>query len=441
MLRSFALAFMLALVGVSFAGGALWHQRIYVAPHLKLEVPTLPRTLFHRIGSTDEQRRIDETVVEDLNALGYLRGYEEAPSTQGATLFDRARVAPGLNLYTSGHAPEAYLMDMEGTILHRWRYALEEIWPDDDYAPNYFRRAHVLDGGELLTIFEPVGLLKLDKDSNLIWSIRNGAHHDLSVDDDGTIHVLTQKVHPVLWFTDYGTVIEDFITELTPEGQIVREVSILECFRDSRYGAYLKRTKRAGDVLHSNALKVLDGAHAERSPAFQRGNYLVSVRELDVIAIIDPGAKEVVWALSGKWFRQHESTFLQNGNLLLFDNRGNKKKSKVIEFDPLTQEVVWTYGAEEDEPLYSSTCGAAARLPNGNTLITESNRGRAFEVTADKRIVWEYMSPHRAGEEGELIATLFDMVRLPAAFSLDWLQMMGAEGGDSSRLDTDVGIE
>ena len=34
------------------------------------------------------------------------------------------------------------------------------------------------------------------------------------------------------------------------------------------------------------------------------------------------------------------------------------------------------------------------RLANGNTLITESVNGRAFEVTADGRIVWEFLAPH-----------------------------------------------
>src|SRR6059036_3002382 len=33
------------------------------------------------------------------------------------------------------------------------------------------------------------------------------------------------------------------------------------------------------------------------------------------------------------------------------------------------------------------------RLPNGNTLITESSFGRLFEVTREGEIVWEYVSP------------------------------------------------
>jgi len=128
-----------------------------------------------------------------------------------------------------------------------------------------------------------------------------------------------------------------------------------------------------------------------------------------------------VWALSGQWFRQHEATLLDNGNLLLFDNRGNNGQSKVIELNPRTQDAVWTYGVAEAEALYSATCGTAARLPNGNTLITESNRGRAIEVTPTNEVVWEFISPHRAGDENELIATLLALERLDPSFDAKWL--------------------
>jgi hypothetical protein len=38
--------------------------------------------------------------------------------------------------------------------------------------------------------------------------------------------------------------------------------------------------------------------------------------------------------------------------------------------------------------------GSAQRLPNGNTLITESAFGRVFEVTKEGEIVWDYVNPY-----------------------------------------------
>lgn len=44
--------------------------------------------------------------------------------------------------------------------------------------------------------------------------------------------------------------------------------------------------------------------------------------------------------------------------------------------------------------LYSPLMSSAQRLPNGNTLITEGNNGRIFEVTAEFQTVWEYVNPY-----------------------------------------------
>ncbi len=57
---------------------------------------------------------------------------------------------------------------------------------------------------------------------------------------------------------------------------------------------------------------------------------------------------------------------------------------------------------------------------NDNTLITESDSGRAFEVQPDGTIVWEYVTPERGGEAGDLVATLFEVVRVDAA-DVAWL--------------------
>ena len=75
------------------------------------------------------------------------------------------------------------------------------------------------------------------------------------------------------------------------------------------------------------------------------------------------------------------------------------------------------------DPFYSKTCGTAYRLANGNTLINESDGGRAFELAppgSDEAIVWEFYNPHRGGRAQELIACLYDLQRVPA--DLAWLE-------------------
>ena len=107
------------------------------------------------------------------------------------------------------------------------------------------------------------------------------------------------------------------------------------------------------------------------------------------------------WAARGPWLGQHDPDLLPNGNILLFDNVGHFGEgghSRVIEFKPNTYEIVWNYTGDDDRPLFSTLRSDQERLPNGNTLITESDGGRLVEVAPDGAI-----NPVRGGDEGELI--------------------------------------
>ena len=61
--------------------------------------------------------------------------------------------------------------------------------------------------------------------------------------------------------------------------------------------------------------------------------------------------------------------------------------------DPRTNRIVWEYRTAEPTDFYSRTRGASQRLDNGNTLITESENGRIFEITRDGDVVWEFVNP------------------------------------------------
>jgi len=390
-------------------------------------------------GRAGELTPEQEAEIRELMAIGYVAGSKPAPAVAGVIVHDRAKSCGGPNLVVSGHGPVAYLMDMDGRVLHQWTYDFWDVWPNADVPARdpdtqFWRRAHVFENGDLLAIYDWLGLIKLDKDSNLLWAYPGTCHHDLWVADDGTIYTLEQEAAVIPRINPTRPVLVDFIAVLSPGGRLIRRVPLLEAFERSNYAALLHRMRPAGDVFHTNTIEVLDGRLALRSPAFREGNVLVCVRNIETIAVVDLDAGSVVWALAGRWSRQHQPTVLDNGHMLVFNNEAGadavgEPVSEVIEIDPFTQEVFWSYRGGEDGPLYSATCGSNQRLSNGNTLITESDNGRAFEVTPDKEIVWEFVSPYRAGEHGELIATLLEVERLPSDFPLGWLG--GPRDGES----------
>jgi hypothetical protein len=363
--------------------------------------------------------------LEKILAIGYLGGSTRAGEESGVTVHDRQKAFPGYNLMTTGQMAEATLTDMEGRVLHRWSLAYDKAFPGVEVTrakvgTYFWRRVHLLENGELLAIYEGHALIKLDRGSRLLWTYPQMAHHDLDVLPDGRILVLTRVEELVPSVRETEPVVYDWIVELGPDGSERRRVSLLKAIQNSPYAALLQLTKREGELFHTNTLEVLDGSLADKLPAFRAGNVLVAMANINAIAVVDLSEERVVWALPGLWIYPHQPTELQNGNLLLLDNHGDHGWSRVIEFDPLTQQIAWAYNGREHD-FFTLTCGTSQRLGNGNTLITESDYGRAFEVAPDGQTVWEYHTPHRAGEHGELIATLFEVVRLPPDLSLDWL--------------------
>ena len=391
------------------------------------------RVARHAAADLDEGARA-------LLATPYLQGYRPATGLPVIGRHDPVRAEAGLNLYVSGHAAEAVLMDMHGVPVHRWRYDLSRLWPDayrslgSEVAPRleYWRRAALLPDGGLVAIYEGVGVVRLDRRSRVVWSYRGGAHHDLFVRPDGTTWVLDRRATRVPALGD-RVVLEDLVTVLGPDGAPRRKISVLSALARSRYGASLRELPATADVLHTNTLEMLDGRAGELGlPAVRAGHLLLSLLTLDAVAVLDPQREEVVWASRGEWRRQHQPTLLSGGRLLLFDNGGARGVSQVLELAPARGEVTWRWPARPDPAtLFSKTLGSVQRLAGGNTLITESENGRALEVAPDGEVVWEFHSPHRAGERGELVATLFEVVRLPAEQA--WLGARGSaappEGG------------
>lgn len=383
--------------------------------------------------STEQQQTIAR-----LEAIGYAQGVSLATEDGGVKRLDIERAWPGVALYVSGHAPEALLVDLEGRVLHRWHAALEEVWPryatsgQKHHARFFFRRAWPLEDGSLLVIFEGYGIVKLDRGSNVVWAKPNRAHHDLDVQDDGRIVTLTRTAHLVPRLDAEQPKLEDFIVVLDENGHELSSLSLLEALERSRWRDQIHAVDprlperiqdkaRAGDLFHTNSVEIVREDHPTID-WMKKGRAIVSLRFLSAVMAVDLEQRRVVWFHRGDFVGQHEPTLLADGNVLLFDNGNHSGQSRALEIDPGDGRVVWHYPGDGDPPLFSQCCSTATRLPNGNSQLVVTDMGRALEVTPDGEIVWEFVNPNRAGERNELVAALFDLVRLPAGFPTDWTQ-------------------
>ena len=383
-------------------------------------------------------RALYEKLVTSHDVYGTDLWYPERTKARGVTVHRDGQAQPGVTLLTSAHEPAAILLDMDGSVLHKWSRPFSTVWPDgvpsawheaagggvsrpqpDPFV--YFRHAHVYDNGDLLAMYEGAGdtpygygLVKLDRDSNIIWRYPGRAHHQFAVAEDGKIYVLTHEIsHEVLdW---YGHLkpprLDDFLVVLSPDGEELQKIHLIKAFSASQFRqlGYSVSGFSTADPLHANALQFIEGAAADQFAFARRGQVLLSLREFGggSIAVLDLDREVITWATKGPWIGQHDPDIMSNGNILMFDNFGHfgrpEGQSRVIEFDPRTMQIVWSYAGSRDDPLDSPIRSEQQRLGNGNTLITESNAGRLVEVTAEGDIVWEYVNTVRGGANDSLI--------------------------------------
>jgi Arylsulfotransferase (ASST) len=197
-------------------------------------------------------------------------------------------------------------------------------------------------------------------------------------------------------------------------------------------GGGVNAERRSFDWLHINSATYVGPNRwfDEGDRRFAPDHVIISSRQASFVAIVGRDGR-IVWRLGPDFSESKELRAIRqiigqhhphlipkglpgSGNLLVFDNGGAsgygftnptaldganafaRANSRVLEINPVTLELVWSYAGRR---FYSSNISGAQRLPNGNTLITEGASGRLLEVTKEGKIVWEYIYPEFGGAQ------------------------------------------
>lgn len=376
-------------------------------------------------GGEDDSPEDLQSRLDKLRSVPYTTtGGEVAPDDKaGVTLHDRSRACPGYNLYVSWTEPEASLIAMDGTVVHRWQ--------DPDQKRGGWHHAIVLDDGSLALIVKYRQVKVLDWESNTLWETQVTAHHEVTRSADGSFYVAARELKnyrglkvrfaAIVRIGEGGEILEEWSTYEHLEEIKARfdqqafldtileslDASGLEPGHFDSLGIRVEVKEEMGvdiyDYFHLNTISIIPETRlAGQDPVFEPGNLLICFRNVNQIAILDGETKEILWVWGqGELQWPHHPTMLDNGRILVYDNGVDRGYSRVLEVDPVSDSIVWEYAADPPEDFYSRFKGSCQRLSNGNTLICESEQGRCFEVTPDGDIVWEWINP--AVKKGERV--------------------------------------
>ncbi len=304
---------------------------------------------------------------------------------------------------------KVYLLDLLGNPVHVW---------NTKYLPfiSYIKQ----NGNLVVALRDPnappapsggkTGIIQeLDWQGKVVWEYKDqNIHHDFDILENGNIiAVAWERVPKELAAQIKGGVLEtefdgdvwaDKVIEIDRNGQIVWTWHAYEHLDPGKdiLGPLVSRA----DWTHINSIRFVLKDPIKGEPGF-----LISMRSISLVIFISQKTGEIIWQSPPSMFsHQHDATLLENGNILVFDNglyqKPNPKVqigSRVVEIDPKTKKIVWEFKngsvVSENAKFSPAILSGAQRLKNGNTLITDGVNGHIFEITPDKKIVWDFINP------------------------------------------------
>lgn len=351
---------------------------------------------------TQDSSSVLATAIDSSSSplIGPVEQQKQRRLGTGLTAWDPSRTYDGYTLFAPQGGTSAYLVDMRGEVVHIWDIT-------DPSAPDTVWCVSLLENSNLFaTVHRPAGdappfvwkggvVMEVDWQGKVLWEFEDPAqHHDARLLPNGNLLLLRTELTPPevaaqvqggLPGSGGGDMWCDWIAEVTLEGEPVWEWHAWEHLDPEI------------DRIHSQDLRN-EWTHGNSVEEMPDGNVLISFRNINTVAIVDRESGDFAWKLAAPDVaQQHDATYLDNGNILIFDNGAHRTNvalpySRVIEVHPETKEIAWQYMDPAPMNFFSPYISGAQRLPNGNTLITEGNFGRLFEVTPEGQLVWEYIS-------------------------------------------------
>ncbi|MCP3872180.1 MAG: hypothetical protein GY699_03365 [Desulfobacteraceae bacterium] len=335
---------------------------------------------------------------------------------------------------------ELRLIRRDGTIINRWPIVFSKIFSRTGhiYRPpktNWNIDIHgalALPDGSVVFNFEYGGLVKLDRCGKVVWKVKRMSHHSVELAQDGGFWVPGRRWYKKNKKSPFPPFqppfFEDTLLKISERGKILDEISVPGLFYKSGLVALLTATGgglRKGmewnkEIVHLNKIAELSSDIADDFSLFNTGDLVLSIRNSNLIFVIDPKTQKIKWWQIGPWIRQHDPEFSAGGIISIFNNnayttllrnqRGGKNKcplsapriSNIIEIDPSTGRHQVVYGNRRDQNMLTIIRGKHQPTSDGGYLITEFEGGRVFEIDNIGRVIWEYINRYDEDEVAEI---------------------------------------
>lgn len=379
------------------------------------------------------QISLAETTVRDLSAH-WKNDLKLEPDRHLVAAYETSR-PPGTGgeyrVHAPGKAAEGYVLvaglspaqdvsfhavtlyDGAGNQIHRWPVHYDQIDPDGPEPQNVMLHGmEVLEDGSIIVTFD-VGnaMARLTPCGDPLWVTDGGFHHAITRDGKGRVWS---------WRGDNIVALDEETGEIVSELPLRTQILQAAGGQEGVFGMHaatenLDHLSFSDDPFHANDVEPLKAAMANAFPMFEEGDLLISLRELNLVAVIEPTEGRLRWYRHGPWHRQHDPDFEPDGTITVYDNATGLGRSRIRRVDPASGEISDAVPLRDDAAFYSWRRGKHQTLPNGNILVTEAERGRVLEIAPDGSLVWD----REMAWDADRNITITEARHIPASFFPD----------------------
>jgi hypothetical protein len=285
------------------------------------------------------------------------------------------------------------------TVSHVSRFTEPSNWDNA-----HFRAIHPLleENGDLIVKDFDTPLFRVNPCGKPVWTLQDAVyHHSIEADAEGNIWVPATAERASLELVN-DEFREDRISKVSPSGKLLFARSMPRILMRHGYANWLF-SAYTHDPTHLNDIQpvLADG------PYWKKGDLFLSLRNLSTIMLYRPSTDEILWMKRGPWMMQHDVDILDDHRISVYDNGAQERAPEQPFFEGTSQVMVYDFAtgkvslplerAMKDNDVRTWTEGRSTRLPDGSTMVGDTNDGRIIIFRADGAVAALYINRAKDG--------------------------------------------
>ena len=293
----------------------------------------------------------------------------------------------------------AFIFDRAGNIIHSWK----DTSANKNKKRKGWHTAKLEEDGSLFVIIKSESAKKFNLNSKLIFSVDGEFHHDFTKDKLGNYHILARKIEELDLNGHRTTLINEYISSYDRQGKKLNDLNLFSILKELIPEVRIKKIRNNlkalpkpdsfKDIFHANSIDIYYSKPKAKKLNCSDGSFLVSLRSLNQLVIVDPKTKALCWTSKNLDLEyQHHASFTTENFITVFNNRNKIDASEVLLINPNNNQIIFKISKAGRNRFFTKSGGSVQQLKTGGFLVGITDYGEIFEFDRNGDLIWSRLN-------------------------------------------------